>query len=201
MKFKLTHVDLKAEPAFREKILFGLVPIMLLIPCVRSLWMPLEDAISKERASLSVIETQATTIRKVLEIASGEIDQLPSDQTTAMKSRAQRILAQLTTDRNREVASAITSLSDKKFMPRLAQRNIIAAKEIPFPNYTVVPLTVTVEGGYGSIEHYLQEIEKIERPFLVKGIRLAKAKGTSDVLEGEIKIWIYLTSTNVPEKK
>lgn len=192
MKAGFFNVDWKSEPALREKVLFAIIPLLLLIPCIRVLWLPVEGAINKSNADLKMIVTQSETIKKVLDMTSREAEataSVPENNKTG--GRGVRILNRQTVDKNQEVAGIVSALSSRELTSNIEVKNILVGKETPFPNYSVIPVDVLLEGGYASVERYLKAVEEIERPFLVRGIGISKGKGGGGKLDARITLWVY----------
>jgi Tfp pilus assembly protein PilO len=201
MKFGALRVDWKGEPTLREKLLFGLVALGFIIPCARGLWMPIEDAIAKANQDVKMIETQADTIKKMLDLTAQAAEATPSNTKTVSEgSRAMRILGRQSADRNQEIASTISAFSSRELATHLELQNIAVGKEVNFPNYMAVPLDVALSGGYGALLRYLTSIEKIERPFLVRGIKLTRAAAPPGTIEAQLAVWVYLVGNPEPQK-
>jgi len=111
--------------------------------------------------------------------------------------RAMRILSRGAVDRTQEVASTVSALSARELTANLQVKNISVGKEAPFTNYSAVPVDFILEGGYSSIVRYLESLEEIERPFLVRGISLTKGGGSR--LDARVTLWVYLPGGN-PKK-
>lgn len=197
-------MDWKSEPTLREKALFALVPFLLLVPCMRALWLPVEGAINKSRADLKMIETQSETILKVLDLTSKETETnaapLAADEAKS-SSRALRILRRESADRNAEIAGVISAISSRDMTEHIQIKNIAVGKDVVFPNYTAIPVDVILEGGYSATERYLKAMEEIERPVLVRGIGIAKMKGEGSVLDVRLTLWVYMAGGSGPPKK
>ena len=201
MKFGALRVDWKGEPTLREKLLFGLVALGFLIPCARNLWIPIEDAIAKAHEDVKMIETQADTIKKMLDLTAQAAETIPdSSKTITESSRAMRILGRQSTDRNQEIASTISALSARELTSHLELQNISVGKEVNFPNYMAVPLDVKLTGGYGALLRYLAAIEKIERPFLVRDIKVSRAAAPPGAIDTELAVWVYMVGNPEPKK-
>ncbi len=203
MKSSFLNIDWKSEPILREKVLFAVIPLLLLVPALRGLWLPVEGAINKTRADLKMIKAQSATITKMLDVTSREAQaaaqSIPEDAKSA--GRAVRILSRQTGDRNQEVANAVSTLSSREIASRVQVKNIAVGKEVFFPTYAAVPVDVILEGGYASIERYLKTVEDIERPFLVRGLSIARSKAEGSILDARITLWVYLAGSSPPPQK
>lgn len=202
MKQGFLNIDWKAEPTFREKMLFAIVPLLLIVPCVRTLWLPVEGAMNKTRADVQMIDAQADTIKKMLDITTREAqaaaEAIPVDTRTA--GRAERILSRQSADRNQEVANVVSTLSARELTQNIGIKNVAVGKETPFENYAAVPVDIMLEGGYSAIEKYLRSIEDLERPILLKGLSVARGKGEGGLLDARLTLWVYLPGA-APVKK
>ncbi len=193
MKAGFLNVDWKSEPTLREKALFAIVPFLLLIPCIRVLWLPIEDAVGKSRADLKLIAMQVETIKKVLDMTAREAQaaaaNIPEENKTG--GRGVRVLSRQAIDKNQEVAAVVSALSSRELASNVDVKNILVGKETAFPNYSAIPIDVILEGGYAAVERYLKAVEEIERPFLVRGIGISKGKGVGGKLDARITLWVY----------
>ena len=202
MKASFLNIDWKVEPTFREKILFAIVPFLLIVPCIRALWLPVEGAMNKTRADVRMIDAQADTIKKMLDITTKEAqaaaESIPVDTRTA--GRAERILSRQGTDRNQEVANVVSTISARELTQNIDIKNVAVGKETPFENYAAVPVDIMLEGGYSAIENYLRSIEDLEKPILLKGISVARGKGEGGLLDARLTLWVYLPGI-APVKK
>ena len=203
MKAGFLNVDWKAEPNFREKVLFAIVPLLLIVPFIRTLWLPVEGAINKTKADVEMITAQADTIKKMLDVTTKEAQSaaasIPVDTKTA--GRAERILRYQTMDRNQEVANVVSTLSSRELARRITIKNVAVGKEAPFENYSAVPVDIMLEGGYSAIEDYLRSIEQLERPALLRGMSIARGKGEGGLLDARLTLWVYLPGATPPVKK
>ncbi|PIU58387.1 MAG: hypothetical protein COS89_00665 [Deltaproteobacteria bacterium CG07_land_8_20_14_0_80_38_7] len=189
------QIDWEKEPALREKLLFALLPFLLIIPFSKATWSPIEVSIEKNRSELTVVEMQISTIKKMLIMTEKQlqVNDAVVKERSKVNDRVIRILNNQTSDKNKEVADIINKLSSRELAKRLLVHDIAVGAEVVTPTYTAIPISVVVEGGYGALENYLALLEDIEKPFIVRDVILDASKETEgSTINAKLKVLVYL---------
>lgn len=193
-KMVMPKVNLDQETTLRERLFFAAILLCMLFVFSSYLWSPQGKKIDALKQELSGSKMQMDSMKKLIETTQSQIAKQAGEPAPPVRTdnRVQRILERKVTDTTKEINTVVDMLGGRNFAKQLRIINIATGKTSEEKSYMVVPVSVELEGRYGAIESYLQSIEKLELPLIVKSFSLVSEKDTQGMLHAKVDVNLFI---------
>lgn len=199
----LDIVDWRREPSQREKIYFALVFVILIALFWRLWWLPQQHKIDKidgelkslelqEEALVKLIEATKLQVKTAVEAAESTVDEEMIDE------RIRRALKRHEGSPAEEETAIVHLISSRRMLGGLALRGMQSQEAADAKSHTLIPIKITVEGTFNNILRFLQRLEAVERPVIVKSVQLSRVSGHPGVISAELIINLYAQKGKLP---
>ena len=190
-----TKIKWDQEPTLREKFFFIIVIVGILIFFYNTLWEPRAKKLREVSSQVDILTDQAAAIGKLIEatqlqIAKGKTEP-GSKAEPEMDVRVKNILERRVVDPIEEVNNTAAMLQDGAIRMRLNVKKMDVGDKIEKGSYSVVPISAEIYGPYLSVINYLDKLESIDRPIVVKSFKMQSDKSTLGNLDLSMEVNLY----------
>lgn len=194
MQFKFPKMKLDQEPTMRERIFFGVVLLGIFFLFANFFWTPRMQGIKAAKSDLMGVTQQIDALQKLIDAIESQLTkktEAPKDEPK-MDEQVRKILERRVSDPADEINSTVDLLGSRQMVGRLKVKNITIGDRVERKTYSVVPLSVELEGSYTGIQGYLHAIENLERPMAVGSFDLASDREMMGLIVSKIEVELYL---------
>lgn len=191
----LSKNDLNKEPSGREKLLFGIVVFAILFLFVDFLWSPKSQEIRALKGNRANLEGQLEMSRTLIDAMKVQLDKKteePVKKTTHTDPYVQKVVGRNIVDITEEINSTADLMGSRRFARKAEVIKVDVGSRVPEGQFSVVPITVDLKGRYAAIRDYLNGLENIERPLVVKRISLKGQKEKGAMIDAKIETELFL---------
>lgn len=188
----LGTLDWKQEASIRERLLFGLILVMVLFGFFRFFWSPKRSQIHQGRQQLATLKMQIETLQKLMETEAKRTQGLAPAPGKEGEPAEARWLAYATGKPD----ILVEELTQYLMPQSLGGMELV---KLGFPErqfregFTVVPMEVDLKGKFASFVSWLKKIETLPRLVEVGTIRLEAPEGGGP-LNLHITLSLYVVS-------
>lgn len=184
------------EATIREKFFFVIAVVGILFFFYNTLWEPRAKKLRDVRSQYNILAGQLKAMSKLIEaahqqIARGKTAPEPDLGPTA-NARIKDILERHIASPIEEVNSTAALLQDGATRMRLKVKKMDVGDKVERPNYSLVPINAEVYGSYPNLMNYLDKLENIDRPIVVRSFKMQADKSVRSDLDMSMEVDLYL---------
>ncbi|MFH0799341.1 MAG: type 4a pilus biogenesis protein PilO [Pseudomonadota bacterium] len=190
----MPKIKLDQEPVLREKVLFAAVLLGIFIIFSNYLWSPHVKKTKLLGSELAGLEQQADAVKKLIDATQTQLSKRQSEPKASPKgdARAKGVLERRVSDPSEEINSVVGMMATGLLAKRVKIKNVTVGNRIDKATYLVVPVGIDFAGQYSSIQNYMEAIEAIDRPLVVKSIGVKSDKDSHSNLNTILSIELYI---------
>lgn len=193
-KLSLSKLKLDQAPSIRERIVFIISLVGVLILFVNIIWSPISNNISTAKAGYKAIELQVDTVKKLIDatnaqVAAGQI--ASKTKETPIGEWVKRVLGRSVADVTQEITATVDQLGSRTLAQRVKVVKVDIGSRVEQSNYVMVPIMIELEGQYTGIQTYIESVERLERPIVVSKLDVEPIQGGRGKLGAKVEVELY----------
>lgn len=194
MRLSLPKIELDRGPPRRDKILFAVAMVVVLIFFYDMLWSSRLHIMRQRRAELKGVETQVDAMGKLVKATALQVKGLDgaSGEEENVDERMKKILEGRIVDPSEEIDTTVDILRHRLMAGRILVQKVDIGTRETKETYDVVPLTIGFTGAFSEVGGYMRAIEGLARPLVVKSFNVEADKGSPGVLNTTIELELYI---------
>lgn len=182
------------EPKLREKLMFGVAVLGVVVLFFDMLFTPLserrETLLKDEKAVAAQVKSVQSAIAKMKEDLASRVQAVRPPPK--MDERSRRILGRKFGDVGEETTAIVDVLGGRHVASRVKVQKVSVGQQVDMQSYIDVPLSIELQGTYTAVLNYLEFIERIDQPLFVKAVRLQREREGGGTLQVVLTIEFYV---------
>ncbi len=193
-KLSLPKIKLDQEPSIRERIFFGAALVGLFLLFVNTFWTPTSEAMSRLRLEKKSLTIQAQAMEKLIQAARDQMARRPvkAEGVSKVDERVQKIIERRVVDMAEEINSTVDALGSRKVAKRVKVKKIGIGDRVDMPGYTVIPISLELQGPYTGVQTFMESVESIERPVVIQSFDMGLDKEKPGELNATLNVDLYI---------
>ncbi|PIR26914.1 MAG: hypothetical protein COX62_02300 [Deltaproteobacteria bacterium CG_4_10_14_0_2_um_filter_43_8] len=194
----LSSIDFRQKPTVREVVGFGVLLCIILFSFYDSLLAPQNKIIDDVKKELTKVEKEKKEVSQLIQaldkkISSQQREKKDQQEQEAINNdRLEKVLKYKAEDVAQETTNTIAYLSDKKILKNLIFKGAEVKPSVEEKGYILIPLHIQLEGHYASLMRYMKQLEQVEKPLLIRDLKLVSNSDDGSELLARYNIELYL---------
>lgn len=187
---KMQPINLDAKPSSREKVLFGFALIGVLIVISNYIWAPQSKVTGGIKQEIANLDQQVDATKTLIQATDTQLQQLSQapQGSAQLDTQMNEMLNRRVVDPTDEANTTMDLLSSRQNTRRVDIKNISLGTQTEGKDYNTIPITVEVNGRFSGIQNYIEMIEKLPRPLVVRAIDMKTSPEAAGVLVTTLKL-------------
>ncbi len=193
----MSNMGLNKEPVLREKILFVAALLCIFVLFYNFVIGTTSQKIIGLRKDLKGIQSEAGSIKQLIRVTESQLSKQTNSKPKKIEvnSRIQKIIDRRVVDQTEEINDTVHLLNSRDIARRVQIKEVSPGEYIDAGKFTIVPITVVLEGRYSGVSGYMSSLENIARPTIIRAVSLETLPETPGVLKASLLVYLYMVKT------
>lgn len=194
LKIKIPKLSLGQLLTIREKVIFAVALFGIFMFFVNNIWSPLSGGIRIKKGELNNYMSQTDGLKRLIENTNLQLSvqtQVPKEETK-VDEKGKLMLERRVMDSLGEIHSTVGEFSSRTVAKGIKIEDVSIGEVADRGNYSVVPLSIHLEGKFGAVLSFFETLENFDHPLIVRRFALKRGAEETGVVKGSIDVELYI---------
>lgn len=194
MEMNFSKIDWAGEPSQREKLYFVVILLLFVFVFARLLWMPTMAKTKIRKQEISNTKVQISTLKKFININEKLKQEVKPTDTRIVNKHIEEALGEMPNDPQQAIALIIQDVTSRRLLGSVIIDSVSFDNPVAKLGYAAVPITMSLEGTFSSLQNYMSRLEKLKYLFTVDNITFKASDKHPGMINAVLNSSLYVGS-------
>ncbi|MFA5812122.1 MAG: hypothetical protein WC956_07335 [bacterium] len=194
IKLQLPKISLGQVLTLREKAIFVLALLGMLVFFLNTLWSPIGNKITSQKEELKGLQAQVDSLRTLIDSAQAQLNiqvQQPHEEAK-IDQRSKLMLGRRVVDPLAEIHSTVSAFSSRNLARNVKIGDVKIGEMVEKDAYSMVPLAIHLQGRPGAVVSFFSMLEVFDKPLVVRRFSVKGEPSSGGLVKASIDAELYI---------